>query len=172
MKDEVMNLLLANGLRYLSDFLILLLKNPQMKMMSEEEVLIKHPFGAAILLACEKSKVSFADVKSWGKQILDHFIVKNFVFLPTHYKEKFKINADEVETPIHWTMSEHIHQQTKQMHDLLQLNLDLLTRSKRMEEKISRLEDIIVRNGLSINSNSTLTTSEDGVVDVSTEVRY
>ena len=60
---HVKNILLANGLRFLNDFLLLLLKDPKKQYTSEDDVMSRHPFGAAIILACEKSGITFDTVK-------------------------------------------------------------------------------------------------------------
>ena len=82
----------------------------------------------------------------WADNILEQFIIKNYVFLPQQYRNKFRnVESTDIHTPNHWTLNEHMVRQSKQTHEILQLTMQHLQETKKLHNKVDELHTIILQ---------------------------
>ena len=111
----------------------LLLADPKQKYLNENDMLRRHPFGVAINTACNSCGVQFSEVKNWGDDIEQDFLIKNMYAVPSTEKSKIRGSPLSTLDSTGWTLMQHLEHTAK-------VNEDQAKMIVRLNAKVESLE--------------------------------
>ena len=115
---------MADGLRWLKEFLNLLKQDPQKEYTCDKDVFDKHPFGMAIRRACAFSSLSTDEILEWASMVFNNFVKHNFAYMPRDYRSKLDgVSTDDIETASERTVMDNIKQMEKDIHAVTQVTV-------------------------------------------------
>lgn len=122
--NDVKDLLLADGLRWYKPFLKFLMTDPFTLYKSEEDVLAKHPFGAAITLACTSVGIEVSEIKKWAENVNLGWQKLNLPYIPYAAGINMK-DIDIIKLPGDMTLEKMMTNLTLDKHDVVRKMVDV-----------------------------------------------